>query len=99
MCGALLTRSLFCCCSVHAVPPHTQTSTSDDKKLGSTLKKLGVTNIPAIEEVNMFTTDGASTLSGGGPGLQLPHSSLCLLEMCERSTDSGLTLRSRDSLL
>merc|ERR1712147_393003 len=25
---------------------------------GSTLKKLGVTNIPAIEEVNLFTADG-----------------------------------------
>merc|ERR1711998_538572 len=34
------------------------TATSDDKKLGSTLKKLGVTNIPAIEEVNLFTNDG-----------------------------------------
>jgi len=34
-----------------------KTATSDDKKLGSTLKKLGVTNIPAIEEVNLFTTD------------------------------------------
>lgn len=35
-----------------------KTTTSDDKKLGSTLKKLGVTNIPAIEEVNLFTSDG-----------------------------------------
>ena len=35
-----------------------KTATSDDKKLGSTLKKLGVTNIPAIEEVNLFTSDG-----------------------------------------
>eukprot|EP00617_Octactis_speculum_P020552 CAMPEP_0185750716 /NCGR_PEP_ID=MMETSP1174-20130828/9479_1 /TAXON_ID=35687 /ORGANISM="Dictyocha speculum, Strain CCMP1381" /LENGTH=166 /DNA_ID=CAMNT_0028427353 /DNA_START=351 /DNA_END=851 /DNA_ORIENTATION=+ len=35
-----------------------KTATSDDKKLGSTLKKLGVTNIPAIEEVNLFTNDG-----------------------------------------
>lgn len=34
-----------------------KTATSDDKKLGSTLKKLGVTNIPAIEEVNLFTSD------------------------------------------
>ena len=34
-----------------------KTATSDDKKLGSTLKKLGVTNIPAIEEVNLFTDD------------------------------------------
>ena len=35
-----------------------KTATSDEKKLGSTLKKLGVTNIPAIEEVNLFTSDG-----------------------------------------
>ena len=35
-----------------------KTATSDDKKLGNTLKKLGVTNIPAIEEVNLFTGDG-----------------------------------------
>lgn len=34
-----------------------KTATSDDKKLGSTLKKLGVTSIPAIEEVNLFTND------------------------------------------
>ena len=30
----------------------------DDKKLTTTLKRIGVTNIPAIEEVNMFTDDG-----------------------------------------
>lgn len=35
-----------------------KTATSDDKKLGSTLKKLGVTNIPAIEEVNLFKQNG-----------------------------------------
>ena len=40
-----------------------KTASSDDKKLGSTLKKLGVTNIPAIEEVNLFTSDGKVVLS------------------------------------
>jgi len=35
-----------------------KTATSDDKKLGTTLKKLGVTNIPAIEEVNLFKQNG-----------------------------------------
>jgi len=35
-----------------------KTATSDDKKLTSSLKKLGVTNIPAIEEVNLFKADG-----------------------------------------
>ena len=32
--------------------------TADDKKLSSTLKKLGVTNIPSIEEANMFKDNG-----------------------------------------
>lgn len=31
---------------------------ADDKKLTSTLKKLGVNQIPGIEEVNMFKADG-----------------------------------------
>ncbi|CAM9161641.1 unnamed protein product [Phaeothamnion confervicola] len=35
-----------------------KTATSDDKKLVTTLKRLGVTNIPAIEEVNMFKDTG-----------------------------------------
>eukprot|EP00904_Undaria_pinnatifida_P013224 jgi/Undpi1/9031/HiC_scaffold_26.g11491.m1 len=35
-----------------------KTATSDDKKLTTTLKRIGVTNIPAIEEVNMFKNDG-----------------------------------------
>jgi nascent polypeptide-associated complex subunit beta len=36
---------------------HSRT-TSDDKKLQTTLKKLQVNNIPGIEEVNMFNSDG-----------------------------------------
>ncbi|EWM29809.1 hypothetical protein NSK_004843 [Nannochloropsis salina CCMP1776] len=37
---------------------HKTSSTADDKKLGATLKKLGVTNIPGIEEANMFKNTG-----------------------------------------
>jgi NACalpha-BTF3-like transcription factor len=36
------------------VPCVWRPAAADDKKLGSTLKKLGVTNIPGIEEANMF---------------------------------------------
>lgn len=36
---------------------HRATAT-DDKRLQSTLKRLGVNNIPAIEEVNLFKEDG-----------------------------------------
>lgn len=36
---------------------HTNAAT-DDKKLQSTLKKLAVTNIPGIEEVNLIKNDG-----------------------------------------
>jgi len=35
-----------------------RTASADDKKLQSSLKKLGVNNIPGIEEVNMFMTQG-----------------------------------------
>ena len=31
-----------------------KTSSSDDKRLNSLLKRLNVNNIPAIEEVNLF---------------------------------------------
>ena len=35
-----------------------KTSTTDDKRLQNTLKRLGVNNIPAIEEVNLFKENG-----------------------------------------
>lgn len=35
-----------------------RSTTTDDKRLQSTLKRLGVNNIPAIEEVNLFKEDG-----------------------------------------
>lgn len=35
-----------------------RSATTDDKKLQSTLKKLAVTTIPGIEEVNMIKDDG-----------------------------------------
>lgn len=31
---------------------------ADDKKLGSVLKKMSMTNINAVEEVNIFKNDG-----------------------------------------
>lgn len=35
-----------------------RTNATDDKKLQTSLKKLGLTNIPGIEEVNMIKDDG-----------------------------------------
>ena len=34
-----------------------KTTTTDDKRLQSTLKRIGVNAIPAIEEVNIFKED------------------------------------------
>jgi NAC domain len=34
-----------------------KTATTDDKRLQSTLKRIGVNTIPAIEEVNIFKDD------------------------------------------
>jgi nascent polypeptide-associated complex subunit beta len=33
-------------------------ASTDDKRLQNTLKRLGVNNIPGIEEVNLFRDDG-----------------------------------------
>ena len=38
-----------------------RTAATDDKKLQTSLKKLGVNNIPGIEEVNMIKDDGSVT--------------------------------------
>lgn len=35
-----------------------KTTSTDDKRLQSTLKRLGVNTIPGIEEVNLFQSDG-----------------------------------------
>merc|ERR1711965_1212309 len=35
-----------------------KTTTTDDKRLQNTLKRLGANNIPAIEEVNLFKDNG-----------------------------------------
>jgi nascent polypeptide-associated complex subunit beta len=36
-----------------------KTTTTDDKRLQNTLKRLSVNNIPAIEEVNLFKDNGS----------------------------------------
>lgn len=36
-----------------------KTTSTDDKRLQSTLKRLGVNTIPGIEEVNLFQSDGS----------------------------------------
>merc|ERR1711935_1273044 len=36
-----------------------KTTTTDDKRLQNTLKRLGVNNIPGIEEVNLFKDNGS----------------------------------------
>ena len=35
-----------------------KTTTTDDKRLQNTLKRLGINSIPAIEEVNLFMDSG-----------------------------------------
>jgi len=49
--------SPLCTPVLHQTTPH-DTTAADDKKLNTTLKKLGVTNIPGIEEANMFKENG-----------------------------------------
>jgi nascent polypeptide-associated complex subunit beta len=46
---------------------------SDDKKLSSQLRKMGLNPIPSIEEVNFFKEDGKVLHFGGRPKV---HTSL-----------------------
>mmetsp|Transcript_11420 Transcript_11420/g.20199 ORF Transcript_11420/g.20199 Transcript_11420/m.20199 type:complete len:155 (-) Transcript_11420:32-496(-) len=46
-----------------------QSTTVDDKQLQAQMKRLGVNNIPGIEEVNMFTESG-SVLHFNAPKVQ-----------------------------
>merc|ERR1712060_852308 len=46
-----------------------KTTTTDDKRLQNTLKRLGVNNIPAIEEVNLFKDNG-TVIHFNNPKLQ-----------------------------
>lgn len=46
----------------------TKTASSDDKKLVSTLKRLGVNTIPGIEEVSIFKDDGSAIVFSGPKG-------------------------------
>ena len=50
-----------------------KTATGDDKKLQQTLKRLGVTNVPQIEEVNMFKDDGTVLHFTNPKGKQTVH--------------------------
>ena len=48
-------------------------ATADDKKLQSTLKRLGVNNIPGIEEVNLFKDDGSVIHFSNPKGKRAPR--------------------------
>ena len=49
-----------------------KTTTTDDKRLQNTLKRLGVNNIPAIEEVNLFRDNGTVIHFNNPKGTPLP---------------------------
>ncbi|RRT47576.1 hypothetical protein B296_00050955, partial [Ensete ventricosum] len=48
---------LFTCILTRKKKAVHKTTTTDDKRLQSTLKRIGVNAIPAIEEVNIFKDD------------------------------------------
>ena len=66
-----------------------KTTTTDDKRLQNTLKRLGVNNIPAIEEVNLFKDNGTVIHFNNPKGEQPislspppPLLALCALDGC-----------------
>jgi hypothetical protein len=59
-----------------------KTSTTDDKKLQTTLKKMNVQPIQAIEEVNMFKEDGNVIHFSNPKGTPPPFVSLSSHSKC-----------------
>lgn len=55
-----------------------KSSGTDDKKLQTTLKKMNVQPIQAIEEVNMFKSDGNVIHFSAPKGMPLPQHMLLL---------------------
>jgi nascent polypeptide-associated complex subunit beta len=55
-----------------------KTTTTDDKRLQNTLKRLGVNNIPAIEEVNLFKDNG-TVIHFNNPKVQASMSQACTI--------------------
>ncbi|QHO23386.1 Nascent polypeptide-associated complex subunit beta [Arachis hypogaea] len=55
--NSLLLFPSFCLCPLVLKKAAHKTITTDDKRLQSTLKRIGVNAIPAIEEVNIFKDD------------------------------------------
>lgn len=52
-----MNQNSICACNFRKKKTIHRTTTTDDKKLQSTLKRIGVNAIPAIEEVNIFLED------------------------------------------
>jgi nascent polypeptide-associated complex subunit beta len=75
---------------------HKTTASSDDKKLGSTLKKMGVTNIPAIEEVNLFKQNGQVIHFSGPKGTVTP--ALCLGDFIDLTFVFGILISVQASI-
>lgn len=53
-------------------------STTDDKRLQATLKRLGVNTIPGIEEVNLFHDNDVIHFTNPKGGEPLPQQLACL---------------------
>ena len=60
-----------------------KTTTTDDKRLQNTLKRLGVNNIPAIEEVNLFKDNGTVIHFTNPKGAFVPCAGLWRLRTCQ----------------
>jgi NACalpha-BTF3-like transcription factor len=62
-----------------------KTTSTDDKRLQNTLKRLGVNTIPGIEEVNIFKDDNVihfTNPKGASPQKMAPHPCLLIVYWC-----------------
>lgn len=69
-------------------------TTTDDKRLQSTLKRLNVNTIPSIEEVMLIKEDTVTVFNNpkGAPRLRCPAATHCVVHRCPASGAAPLCM-------
>ena len=72
-----------------------KTTSTDDKRLQSVLKRLGVTTVPGIEEVNIFSNDTVTHFTSPKGIIPPFHSTTEKLKLCSSSCNTSKHLRNQ----
>ncbi|CCO19724.1 predicted protein [Bathycoccus prasinos] len=66
-----------------------KTTSTDDKRLQSVLKRLGVTTVPGIDEVNIFCNDTVTHFTSPKGNISPCNSTLQKLKLCSSSCNTS----------